>query len=358
MKKTLLSLMVITSFSVGAQVIETENFNSLNLGVIGTDMTGETPGQGDYSTLGGLSTDYTILNAGGTYGNALQLKGSSNATGARYLFKEGGLYDAWMYDADVANEIVEVEFDINPLAASTSLNSFRVYLYGTVDFENIIVLGGMGVAKTLNVGTTAAPNMMSNVIQGFLHWTSTPGTGTYSIGLGETAATSPTTPNDTWVRIGFSVDTSTGLVTWKGPGFDVYFEGNDTFPLITGGGFPYELDFVAATATGNTVSATSLIDNVVVKATSEDTLLSTTNNILSRVNDFSVYPNPANDLITVSTYDHTINSVEIVDINGRTIKNLELGGVNNAQINISDLASGVYMLNIAFFIYPVKVRYL
>ncbi len=58
---------------------------------------------------------------------------------------------------------------------------------------------------------------------------------------------------------------------------------------------------------------------------------------------FSVYPNPANDVINIS-YADTINAATITDLNGRVVKQVVLGA-NEAQINIADLSQGVYILN-------------
>jgi len=59
---------------------------------------------------------------------------------------------------------------------------------------------------------------------------------------------------------------------------------------------------------------------------------------------FSVYPNPATDMITVSNSLDAIENVTITDLNGRVVKEITLG-TTQAQINISDLAQGVYILN-------------
>ncbi|AWG26413.1 T9SS-dependent choice-of-anchor J family protein [Flavobacterium kingsejongi] len=59
---------------------------------------------------------------------------------------------------------------------------------------------------------------------------------------------------------------------------------------------------------------------------------------------FSVFPNPATDIISITNHDAiAINSITITDLNGRIVKN-----TNSAeQINVSDLSAGVYMMNIA-----------
>ncbi len=59
---------------------------------------------------------------------------------------------------------------------------------------------------------------------------------------------------------------------------------------------------------------------------------------------FSTYPNPANDVINlVNATNVGIESISISDINGRTVKTVDVVG---SQINVSDLNSGIYFLNI------------
>ncbi|ALM47735.1 hypothetical protein AMR72_01750 [Flavobacterium psychrophilum] len=62
---------------------------------------------------------------------------------------------------------------------------------------------------------------------------------------------------------------------------------------------------------------------------------------------FSVSPNPANNIININSSNNAlINGAEIVDMNGRTVKTATYNGISDAQINISDLSSGVYMMNL------------
>lgn len=96
------------------------------------------------------------------------------------------------------------------------------------------------------------------------------------------------------------------------------------------------------TSPAHTAAQTSgiFIDNVSFNATAgNDEFLSS---------KLSIYPNPANDVINVSNADNIlINGAEIVDLNGRTVKVAKFNGVSEAQINISDLASGMYMMTVS-----------
>ncbi len=63
--------------------------------------------------------------------------------------------------------------------------------------------------------------------------------------------------------------------------------------------------------------------------------------------NFSVSPNPAKDLITISNTENiSVNSISITDLNGRIVKQNTYSNETNVQVNISDLSSGVYMMNI------------
>ena len=343
MKKLLLSLLIASSSFVSAQVLQSDDFEGLNLGDVGTNLTGVTPGQGGWFTANaaggtnGSNSNYQIISLDGDpNGQSLQLTGSNAATGTRFMWKDG-LIDSWAGRTQ-DNDIIEVEFDFNPLGASTSLNGFRVYIYS--DDTPALVLAGIGIASNAVVNSVN----YSNMVQGFGHWTSTPGTGTYSFGLGATAATQIVLTENTWVRLGFSFNTVTGEIKWKGPDFNVTFNGNVNFPVITAGKQPGEMDFVVAAGTGNVVADEALFDNFVMRASSTDTLLGT-DEVVSRANAFSVYPNPANDFVKVSSYDYSINKVEMTDINGRVVKTIS-NNSNEIQIDFSDLSQGVYVMRI------------
>ncbi|MBF6642363.1 T9SS type A sorting domain-containing protein [Flavobacterium sp. J49] len=64
-------------------------------------------------------------------------------------------------------------------------------------------------------------------------------------------------------------------------------------------------------------------------------------------NSFNVFPNPTSDVINVTSNEgNVITSLSIVDINGRIVKSLEATNNTLNQINVSDLNSGVYFINI------------
>jgi hypothetical protein len=60
---------------------------------------------------------------------------------------------------------------------------------------------------------------------------------------------------------------------------------------------------------------------------------------------FSVYPNPASDVINISLNKTTNASISVIDITGKVVKTLSLNGLTTS-VNTSNLMSGVYYVTI------------
>jgi hypothetical protein len=85
-------------------------------------------------------------------------------------------------------------------------------------------------------------------------------------------------------------------------------------------------------------------DIIGIDTFSVDRTLST-NDFLA--NNFSIYPNPTTGIINVNSKNNTaINSIQVTDLNGRVVKTLARDGVHETQVNITDLTSGMYFLNV------------
>jgi Secretion system C-terminal sorting domain/Fibronectin type III domain len=64
-------------------------------------------------------------------------------------------------------------------------------------------------------------------------------------------------------------------------------------------------------------------------------------------NSFSISPNPADKFITVSNTDNiNISEINITDLNGRIVKSQKVSNVSNIEINVADLTTGMYLMNI------------
>ena len=64
-------------------------------------------------------------------------------------------------------------------------------------------------------------------------------------------------------------------------------------------------------------------------------------------NKFSTYPNPVNSTVTVSNDENLlVTDIAITDINGRTVKTLKVNNLSEVEMNVSELTSGVYFMNV------------
>jgi len=327
MKKILLSLSLVASLCASAQVLDSEDFSNFQIGNIGTDVTGNIAGQGGFYTANGAVTDYQIVADDATHGNVLQITGSATNTSTRYIWK-GEFADIWDF-RDAGNNILEAEYDFFTGPVSTSKNSMSLLIFDTTGTK---ILTGLSF------------QMDTKIIQGVSYYDATSQGGTlanYNFRLG---TTNVVLAANTWVRIGCSYNKTTGEVKWRGPGFNGFVMGAATNSDAG------EADFLAspnyAATPANAAAGIVKYDNYRIRAVLSDSLLAV-DQIATAATAFTVFPNPANDVINVSnSNDVNVNKITVTDLNGRVVKQVNYSNTTNIQVNVSDLSSGVYMMNI------------
>ncbi|HEY5689204.1 MAG TPA: T9SS type A sorting domain-containing protein [Yeosuana sp.] len=317
----LLLLSIFFSFSIYAQVLQSENFDGLTIGDVNADLTGATPGQGGWYTFNNsippLSSDFQIINEGGSQAQVLQITGPANDSDVRALW-QNGLDTDWATRTS-GNDIIEIEYDLFTGPSTISLGESDVFLFNG---NNDLIAGFSFNYNTKEIAGLARYDNAGNV-------------GVFLFTLG----TAPIilSPN-TWHRVGFSFNKTTGVVIWKGPGF---------YGGITGaaaGTDPLEVDFVLYTSEGNTTSAVVKFDRFTTRATAIENLLDT-NVIQSRLANIKLYPNPAKDIVNIDT-NLKIDDIAIFNQLGQTVMQVKGAQIFNNKVDISGLSSGLYFMNI------------
>jgi hypothetical protein len=205
MKKKLLFLAFSISGLASSQVLQSDNFNNLTIGNVGTSFAGTTAGQSGFFTeasngtapttsSNAATTNFQIVASGNSTSNGLSIVGPNGDKGSRFMWKDG-LPAAWTSRTS-GNNIIEVEVDINPGTRGVSRNLFGVRIYNA-DYSK--TLAGFQV--------NAATGEL------FLVAYSTPGTnpvGNYSYNLA--ASPGVQLPENTWSRVGISYNYTTGEV--------------------------------------------------------------------------------------------------------------------------------------------------
>lgn len=105
--------------------------------------------------------------------------------------------------------------------------------------------------------------------------------------------------------------------------------------------FAGETIYVAFRHHNSTGQFSMELDNVEITAT-------TLNINESTLTSFTIYPNPATNVITISNIEkQPVTSISITDSNGRNVKNELLESFTEAKVDISELQNGVYFVKIA-----------
>jgi Secretion system C-terminal sorting domain len=357
MKKLLLFTILTISLGLNGQSLLTENCTTLTVGNVGSDLTGVTAGQGGWKTLIPLATTgsnstFQIENfdLSAVYGNAIKITGFNGNAGTtaatsntRYMSKS--IIPQWT-SRTAGNDILEVEYDFNTGSNSTSRNSFAIYIFS--DEATPRAIAGFLFSKnaTINLPSTTTPAQYVNVVRGIALYDNAGAVNTFNFGLGTTTPFQVVSANDTWLKIGFSFNKTTGEIKWKVPSLNI----NGFVNGAATGLNPGEIDLIGitggTTAIPNTVAAVGFFDNIVLRASATDTLLGTEQVTLD-LSKFSISPNPANDFVAISNSENIkVSSVKITDLNGRVVKQSTFDSVSDISINVSDLSSGIYMMNI------------
>ena len=136
---------------------------------------------------------------------------------------------------------------------------------------------------------------------------------------------------------GFRDGSSVGVQT-TGVGFGTSIAPAETKTVIFDNAIFNAVDRVVITSTSSGFGwSSNVFDEFVF---SQPTLSAGRSNVNSSV---SIHPNPANNIIRVTTNQATVNNVKVYDILGKTILNAKL---KNNELDISNFKSGVYVLKI------------
>ena len=332
MKKTLLSLAFLGAiFSADAQqLLPKQDFELLTIGNLsgqGGWVTNTANGTAPTTTTNSDQSNFQIVTSDVAHGKAFQLTGVNGDKGYRGAWSS----TAWAARTS-GNDITQLEFEFFTGPATTSGNGFSVVMYESTFSKriasfNIDLFGQDVYGEAYFDADGSGPGVVGN--------------NTVDLGftIGDLAI-------NTWYTFGVSHNKTTGEVIWRaklsGTGNPIIF----TKKLITAaiGTALVEYDIESSNIYGgNNVAAVALFDNITLTATNSDTL--SNNEVIS--SKFSISPNPANHVVNITNADNMlVNGVTIADLNGRTVKNVSFEGVANAQVNVADLASGLYIMNV------------
>lgn len=339
MKKVLSSLLLASATVMAfaqTQTLIDENFETLTIGNVGTNVSGTAAGQGNMFLSGGVVTDYQIATIDVANGKSLRVTSGNGAppvsgsnTNTRWVWKD------ITTTAAAANNIVVTKAKIYTGAANGA-GTIKAIIYGTLSGTNTGVIGGIKYNYATKTIQGEAYITLNSVPQSAGLLTITFGTETY--------------PANTWVDVEHRYNKTTGQHQYK-YGNSVWYSYN-TGQVNSGGTiytgttvpnlFPLEADIVSETAAGNTVANTTGIDNWKVEYSNASFLsVGEVKNVTEGKLSTTIYPNPTTDILNIKS-ESKINNVTVVDMSGR---NMEVKLENN-QVNVQALPVGSYLINI------------
>lgn len=83
----------------------------------------------------------------------------------------------------------------------------------------------------------------------------------------------------------------------------------------------------------------TILDTITLTGEVTDAPLS---NVSNDIEGLRIYPNPANDVVTISTNSSAVKSVQMFDISGKQVLNVD----TDSTINVSTLSKGIYVVKI------------
>lgn len=344
--KLLFTFLLAFSLSGFAQILDSDDFNSLSIGDFATDITGATPGQGEFlifanngaaptTTTNAAAANFQVVAAGNNGTQGAQLTTPNGDKGVRFLFKP---IDTEWTARTSGNDIIELEFAFYTGSESVSKAPFRASIFGLngTTGTNLVALQFNPVTGEL-FGLAGLNN------NGTL--------GLFSFNLGANNS-DLILPNDTWFEMGCSYNTITGEVRWKTSFNDTNAFFDNAANVITGM-VPTEIDFLSfgtAASVGppavaaNNAATNYIFDDYQSKASASDTLLNL-EDVQLESTTISLFPNPANDIITLQT-NTLINEVSIFNNLGQVVLKKTTNFSDNNEFDISALRSGIYIMNI------------
>ncbi len=318
-----LTALALSATFLNAQTIESDNYDSYNVGDVGSNFAFGAPGQGGIYLSGGSAPDYQIVNVDAAHGKSFQFISGPDATSAsvRQAVKLG--FAAAWNNRTAGNNILKITFDFY---TGTSTGNSAPGVNVTNSAAGIVGLRYNSSTKLF----TGQANLTNN---------STNATGFFNI----TGISAVQYPANTWVTVGCTYDKVNGIITYTigGVTSTLSINGYSVTKNLDGTQF----NVISQPNTGNTAATTSSIDNYVVEAVNTTVLgVTSAGQIENAVDVVDIYPNPVSDFVTIKTVSK-VKSVSIIDFSGKTISSKKAVSANN-QVDVRNLAAGNYILNI------------
>ncbi|HCQ12630.1 T9SS type A sorting domain-containing protein [Flavobacterium sp.] len=135
--------------------------------------------------------------------------------------------------------------------------------------------------------------------------------------------------------------------------YDIDLPPTSQNPILSHGFVSYRIKPNPGFAIGDIIPNTASIffdyNPPIITNTFNTEFVAPLNNLDFNSDNFLLYPNPATDLVQISSNINfgNIESIVIFDVLGKVVKKVDAVNSNQTNINVSELSSGVYMVEVA-----------
>lgn len=306
-----------------AQVLFEEDFDNYPAGHLNTDYTGTTTGQGGWRAerLANGSVVMAMVAPEAGKGNVLTITTNGVATNEYvYIRQDDGVIDALWNNRTAGNNVLKLEFEI----------------YGSVFFYSVVSL------------SQSTPYHINPLIQMTFaattgHYISGGHAGSHLNGQLKQYDTT-TFPYDMWIKAEMFIDYNTQKAYFYIPTLNL-FRADTLNPIPIGRDIPINIGL-----RGGYLQPTSVVkyDNIKLTALqSVPTYIDALSTGEWFASTFNLYPNPTENVVNITNSENmTVQQVAVYDVTGKQLSIHSFNNETEIQLNVENLASGVYMLHI------------
>jgi len=312
-----------------AQVLYTENFDSLTLGDLGTDVTGQTPGQGGWYTTGATNAQYAIITEPNK-GKALSLF-TNNPQQDQQFYAEKQNLNTLIDQRTTGNNVIKIEIDFYTGSKSSVRNGSNI--------------------STISLFFDP-PQNYTKPDQELIEFNFSHNVGAFLVrvfdGQNFPLKVSQFLTFDTWYQLIFYLDYTNKKGYFEIPGTNI--SGNGDFLTQVVNPADFKLSKMGLSMSVSDLTSTTKreqrYDNIKITALKAvpPHLLSADNFLAEK---FNLYPNPATNIVNITNSENRlVNQVEIYDVTGKLINTQNFNNEAEIHLNVENLASGTYMLHL------------
>ncbi|UUV22470.1 T9SS type A sorting domain-containing protein [Paenimyroides aestuarii] len=342
-KKLLLAAtLAMCSNFLTAQVLYSQNFDNLTVGDVSTDLTGQTPGQGNWYTIYDNSSpnatpNWFQIQTEANKGKVITLQSPAPPVFGNTALQQRNI-DQLINNRTQGNDVIKFEVDFYTGSQNNETIHKRV-IFGirnnNANPANSFPIVNFTLVSNTGEFLAVVNNGHSNIY-----------TSTQEVNLGKNKQ-DLFLPFNTWVKCIFYADYTNKKVYFEIPSLNIVvmndFLNLDNNPNPLNKFIPKSIMMFSD---NKQLTSTNKFDNIKITAlkTVPAHLLSTDNFFAEK---FNIFPNPATDIVHITSMDHiVIENISIYDLNGKIIKEESYTAESDIKLNVESLQSGTYLLKL------------